>query len=479
MEPFTPASDMAAAVRSGQVSPVELADSALDAIAALNPRLHAFLGLDRQRVMQAAGEAEAQVERGEPLGPLHGVPLAVKDLEATTDFPTTSGSSVFRDFVPDQDSILVERLRAAGAVVVGKTNTPAFGLLGETKNDLGEDSRNPWDTSRTTGGSSGGSAAAVASGIVPVATGTDSAGSITCPSGMCGIFGFKPTLGRVPMIPNAGDSLLFNHGGPLSRTVKDAALMLSVMAGFDARDPISLREPVGDYLGALEADVPRLAVAWSPDFGHFAVDPEVCAIAEAGAQRLAALGLDLTAETPEVDEPFSIYTPLSVTDVRVGLGDFLAEHVATLYPESIEEIGEVPPLSAEDYVRIYHRLLLFRSRLADFFDRYSLLVTPSTAVAAFPVGQPPSEIGGRQVEPGWRSFMPFQTPWNMTGQPCLNLPCGFTTQGLPVGMLVAAGRGQEELLFTVAAAYERAYPWTDVVPPIAQETRPAPAGSGS
>jgi aspartyl-tRNA(Asn)/glutamyl-tRNA(Gln) amidotransferase subunit A len=395
------------------------------------------------------------------------VPVAIKDLEDTRGLRTTYGAVSHRDHVPREDSAVTARLRAAGAVIVGKTNTPAFGLLGETKNCLGEDCRNPWAPGRTTGGSSGGSAAAVAAGILPVGTGTDAAGSINCPASMCGVYGFKPSHGRVPMVPVAPDALHFNDAGPLSRTVGDAALMLSVLAGHDARDPIALRGPVPDFLAAAEGDATTLRVAWSADCGHHAVDAEVATVAERAARAFAAFGSEPVLDAPHVADPWETYMPLYIGDLQVGLGDWLHDHRDELYDETVDEIAAVSPVPMEEYVRALRRLHQTRAQVADFFERYDLLLTPSTAVAAFPVGGPPAEIGGRAVRPGWTSFMPFHIMWNMTGSPCASVPAGFTSEGLPVGLTIVGPVGRDDLVIAASAAFERARPWAGARPALA------------
>lgn len=461
------ATELAAAYRRRELSPVEVTKAALAAAERLDGTLRAYLALDPDGALAAARRAEDALLAGSAdLGPLHGVPVSVKDLEPTRGLVSTYGAAAYAGNVPAEDSVLVERLRAAGAVIVGKTNTPAFGLLGEVRNRLGEDARNPWDPTRTTGGSSGGSAAAVAAGITPLATGTDSAGSINCPAGMCGVVGVKPTHGRVPMAPDGGDSLLFNDGGPLAGTVADAALLLAALAGHDRRDPVSLREPAPDVVAAAAGALPPVRVAWSPDAGHYAVDPEVAAVAEAAARRFTDLGREPVAATPAVPDPWESYTPLYVTDVRLGLADFLRDHPEELFAETVDELAAVPPLSAEEHARAYHGLLRFRAAMADFFEAYDLLLTPSTAVAAFPCGQPPATIGGRAVRPGWGSFMPFQIMWNMTGQPAASVPAGFTADGLPVGLMIIGRHGREDLVLAAAAAYEAAAPWRHLRPPV-------------
>ena len=423
--------------------------------------LGAFLTLDPEGALAAAAAADRRLGNGET-GPLLGVPIGVKDLHETGGLRTTYGSLAFRDNVPEEDCIVVARLRAAGAVIVGKTNTPAFGLLGETKNRLGPEARNPCDRSLTTGGSSGGSAAAVAAGLLPGATGTDSAGSITAPSSMCGTFGMKPTLGRIPTWPIPDDSMLFLTHGPIAATVADGVALLEVMAGHDARDPLARRDALPDLHAELAAaDRPSplagLRVAWSPTLDWFAVDDDVRAITHAAARAVGGLGAEVDEAAPQLEHPMDLYFPIFGVDTRRSVLPLLDP--GDLLPEITEETARYPVLTAEEHVGLLARLWRFRSGLADFFTRYDVLITPATATAAFPVGQPPSRIGGVDVEPGWMSFMPFSSPWNLGTHPTVSVPAGVTPTGRPVGVMVVAAPGREDLVVRVAAAFERAHPW--------------------
>ena len=468
------AKEIAAAIRAGEMSSVEAARDCLARIERHNPELNAFLTVCAERALEDAARADAALKAGETGQALLGVPIAVKDLHETAGLRTTFGLAAHAEHVPDADCIMVERLRAAGAVIVGKTNTPALGMLGESKNRLGPDSVNPFDAGRTSGGSSGGSAAAVAAGLLPWATGSDSAGSITQPAAFCGVYGAKPSHGRVPTWPNAGDSLLFADNGPLSDTVADAALMLAVTSGHDPRDPISLRGAPPDFEGAAAAGtrdaregnrpLAGMRIAWSPDLGHFPVDAQVRDIAEAAAKSFEDLGAALVEITPKIENPFDVYMPIYISDLMYSLGDRLTEIEEELFEESRREFDEYRLASAESLVGYRNRLLHFRSAMADVFEDCELLLTPATATLSFPIGEPPSTLGGREVAPGWMTFMPFQITWNMTGQPTAALPCGLSAEGLPVGLLAAAGRGREDTLLRVSAAYEVARPWLDTLP---------------
>jgi Asp-tRNA(Asn)/Glu-tRNA(Gln) amidotransferase A subunit family amidase len=459
----TAASALARMVRDGELSAIEVVDAALERIDALDGRVGAFVTVAAQSARDEARAADRAVRAGSATGPLHGVPFAVKDLEWTAGIRTTMGSRAFERFVPDQDAIMVARLRAAGAIVVGKTNTPEFGLLGETRNPLQDETRNPWNLERTTGGSSGGSAAALAAGMVPLATGNDTAGSISCPSAMCGTFGIKPTHGRVPSWPDPGDSRIFLDAGPMTRTVADAALALRIMSGPDARDPISrLRQPP-----------PRPAaerrIAWSPDWGRLAVDPEVRRVAEAAVLAFEELGYRVEERCPEAGDPLEVMLPLIAGDARV-LVEATGLQPEQLSADVVAELELLGEPSVTEYIAALNGLCRFRHTLEAFFESAELMVTPSTAVPAFPLGTPPSSIDGRPVSPRWTSFMPFQAPWNLTGQPTASIPCGQTADGLPIGLQVTAARWCDERLLEACAGLERLRPWQPVV-----GSRPTPA----
>ncbi|MCH8186905.1 MAG: amidase, partial [Chloroflexi bacterium] len=260
---FAPASELRSLIANKQVSPVELTELYFERIDRLDPKLNAYLTLTRDEAMESARAAEQAVVRGDELGPLHGLPISIKDLEMTKGIRTTGGSLAFKDRVPAEDSIVVERVRKAGAVVLGKTNTPEFGLLGETRNRLGDDCRNPWNVERTSGGSSGGAGAAVVSGLCSLATGSDGGGSVRIPASFCGVYGIKPTQGRVPRYSGTSAPIVANQtsqSGPMSRTVEDSALLLQVLAGHDSRDPTSLRDSPPDFVAALDRDIRGLRI---------------------------------------------------------------------------------------------------------------------------------------------------------------------------------------------------------------------------
>jgi Asp-tRNA(Asn)/Glu-tRNA(Gln) amidotransferase A subunit family amidase len=443
-----------------EVSAVEVMDWTLERIARLErePGLKAFVTVAADSARAAAADADRAVAERRELRALHGVPVGIKDLEWTAGIRTTYGSPAFRDFIPAEDSIVVERLRGAGAIVVGKTNTSEFGLLGETRNQLVGETRNPWDRTRTVGGSSGGSAAAVAADMIAIAIGSDTGGSITCPAAMCGVFGMKPSRGLVPSWPDPGDSRILLDSGPITRSVRDAETMLGVLAGPDARDPISC------LAGALSAaSSAPLRIAWSPDWGRLAVDPEVRSATAAAASVFERLGHHVELGAPAVGDPFEILGPIVAADTQVllereglALSDLSADAAA-----EVEMLG-TPPLT--EYVRALHALTKFRQAVDAFFERFDLMLTPATAVPAFPLAEPPAQIEGKSVDPRWTTFMPFQAPWNLAGQPTASLPCGRTSGGLPLGVLVSGPRGSDWTLLRACAEFEQAAPWSGAAP---------------
>ena len=462
---FTPASELAQLIKKRKLSPVELVDHILARIGEVNPKLNAYLTVADAEAKSAARAAEAAVMRGDELPSLHGVPLSIKDLHFTKEIVTTGGSLVFRDFVPNEDSVAVERLRHAGAIILGKTNTPEFGLSATTENRLGDHCRNPWHLERTAGGSSGGAAAAVACGLGPLALGSDGGGSIRIPSGFCGVYGLKPTRGRVPIYGGFGGFELFADIGPIARTVRDAALMLSVMAGFDRRDPTSLQAQPPNFLAAVDGEFRGLRLAWSPNLGYAPVDPEVRSIAESAAHTFESLGCAVEEATPSIDDPFTIFTPIMLADQYAACGHLLREHADNLVPYVKSTLEQGAKVSGYHYSQALRALERFRMQMADFFGRYDLLLTPTNTVPAFPVGRRPREIGGQKVDTLWGPF-PFTMLFNLTGQPAANLPCGFSTEGLPIGLQVVGRWGEEATVLRASAAFEQARPWAGKTPPL-------------
>ncbi|MFC4584825.1 amidase [Sphaerisporangium corydalis] len=472
------ATELAHLIRRRALSPVELVESSLTRIEKRDQVLNAFVTVCADQAMDAARAAERAVTSGEVLGPLHGLPVAIKDLDAVAGVRMTLGSRLFADHVPDRDAAFVTRLKRAGAIVVGKTSTSEFGHKAVADNPLTGPARNPFDHTMNTGGSSGGSAAAVAEGLVPLAQGSDGGGSIRVPASMCGVVGMMGTFGRVaePARPNAfgllTPSVFFC---PLGRTVEDAALMLEVMSGPDPRDPYSLPVTAGGPRDGLTRSLRGLRVAYSPDFGGFPVEEEVAAAVRGAIPALAEDGavveevrIRLPASHQELTAMWRRLTAVRQAEfahhaLSRGL-DLLGEHRELISPDYVDTIRLGAAQSAVDYrVDDALRTELFDA-VADVFDTYDLIVSPVTSVAGVPNGANgdtlgPSEVCGQAVDPlvGWCLTYAL----NLTGNPAASVPAGWTRSGLPVGMQIAGRRFGEPSVVAACAAVERRRPWYD------------------
>lgn len=453
----------------GDVSPAEVVASLRERIDRVNARINAFVTLLPETADETAKKAEEAYRRGKAR-PLEGVPVAIKDNIHTRGVRTTYGSRLYEDFVPDEDAVLVERLKDAGAVILGKTNMPEFGVIGITENPLFGRTVNPWDTGKHCGGSSGGSAAAVAAGLCPVAMGNDAGGSIRIPAALCGIFGIKPHIGRVPWYPHLPGFDLLEHEGPLTRSVEDAALVLDVISGPDRRDFTSLPAYPGSFVEDMKGDVKGLRVAYSPDLGlAAAVDREVAEIVRESAFAFADLGCSV--EEIEVSLPATSemdFIALTISEMVAANEERLEEYKAVAYPPYLPFLDLAGAFTSKDIVRIPYRRYQLWEEVRKIFERYDLLLTPTTAAPAFDCGEVgplgPPDVEGVEVGPaGW---VPFTMPFNMTGQPAASVPCGFTSHGLPVGLQVVGDRFREALVLRAAAAFEKARPWRQARPPL-------------
>ena len=463
---FAPASELRRLIAGKEVSPVELTELYLRRIDRLDSRLDSYLTVAHDQAISAARSAEEAVMRGDDLAPLHGLPISIKDLEMTRGLRTTSGSLIFEDRVPAEDSVVVERVRQSGAVILGKTNTPEFGYLGTTENRLGGPCRNPWNTERTTGGSSGGAGASAVAGLCALAQGSDGGGSIRIPSSFCGVYGIKPTLGRVPQYAGPGpiSPNHFSQAGPMTRSVADSAMLLQVLAGHDPRDPSSIRQAPPDFMAALDRDVSGLRIAWSPDYGYAAVDPEVAEVAFRAATAFEEMGCHVESSDISLDAPFDAFWTIfsAVGYTRVGLVLQNADMLTDYARECLEHGASV---TGSEYAAGLAYFDLLRQQFDDLFDEYDLLLSPTTAVPAFPPDDRPARIAGRDVDPFW-GFLPFTYPINMIGYPAASIPAGFSSDGMPIGLHIVGRSGDEETVLAASAAFEKARPWIDVRPPV-------------
>ncbi len=462
------AQDLARMIRTKAVSPVEVVDAVLERIDRVNPTVNAYVTITADQARAAAAAAEAAVTRGDALGPLHGVPYSLKDLTATRGIRTTMGSKIFEHNVPDEDALLVQRLRAAGAILVGKTNTPEFGCKPFTDNRVFGATRNPWALDRSAGGSSGGAAAAVACGLAPLAEGSDLAGSIRHPAAWCGVVGFKPAQGRIARYPNVAGWNAMSSNGPITRTVGDAALMFSVMAGPDDRDPLSLPH-TGERWATL-ADAPSVRgwrVAWTADLGGAAaVDGEIASVCAAAARTFAELGCTVEAAAPDVGDIMEPFLALNVA-VRVAtVGRHLAQWREQMDPILVERLDLSRDLTPEQIGQAEVARTAYHHRLLRFFEQYDLLLLPATATAATPLRAPiPAEIAGRPIRQHLDMLIPTFA-FNLSAFPAISVPCGWTTTGLPVGLQIVAGWRQDARALVAAACLEARHPWSNRRPPL-------------
>jgi len=461
-------------VRARALTAVTAVTEALERIARLDGTLSAFCTLAPEAALAEAEAIDRRLDAGDPVGPLAGVPLAVKDLISTRGLRTTFGSGLYRDNVPDEDDVVVERLRAAGAIVIGKTNTSEFGYGAVGHNPLFPTTRNPWNTDLTPGGSSAGSAAAVASGMVAIALGSDGGGSVRVPASLTGTFGMKPSWGRVPVYPGcrvetepgASGWESLEHIGPITRTVADAALMLSVLSGPSPKDRHALPHEAIDWLALDPATLRGKRIAFSPDLGFAAVEPEVAAIAETAARALAeAYGAELVIAAPRIGDTQRAFEALVALDTdRAGLRRLARSGYA--FTPMLQRL-----LDTEWTADAFTDAILERKRIANamwrFMAEFDLLLTPGTSVAAFEIDSDgPGAIAGRAVAPG--NWTPFSAVANFTGQPAASVPAGFTRAGLPVGLQII-GRLHDDLgVLRAAAGIEAIMPWQQNWPQMVQ-----------
>lgn len=464
---FASAVELAGHIRAREVSCVEVMDAHLAQIERVNPRVNAIVTLDADGAREQARRADAQLARGEANGLLFGLPTAVKDLVETRGMRTTFGSTVYRDHVPAEDALLVARLRNAGAIVIGKTNTPEFGAGSQTFNRVFGATRNPWDPARTCGGSSGGAAVATACGMVPMADGSDVAASLRNPASFCNVVGFRPTPGRVPQWPalDAWDSLATL--GPMARSVADVALHFAATAGPDPRVANAWPEPGATFAGALERDWRGTRVAWSRTLGDLAVAPEVTAVLETQRHVFADLGCIVEEAEPDFAGAAEVFHVLRAHRFARLHGDLLHHHRVELKPTVIWNIEEGLKQTARDVARAETERSAIFARFAAFFARYAFLICPTVQVAPFPVEvEYPTEIGGTKMQT-YIDWLRSCLYVSVIAHPAISVPAGFTPAGLPVGLqIVGPYRGDLEVL-RFARAFEQTSRWGGKRPPLA------------
>ena len=440
---------------SGSASPVEACNAVLDRIERFNPEFKAFVHVDAEGAKCAARASEARWSRKSPLGPLDGVPISIKDLILTKGLPTLRGSWTVDENQPwDVDSPVAARLREAGAVLLGKTATPEFGCKAETNSPRSGLTRNPWNSARTPGGSSGGAAVAVALGMGPIAVGTDGAGSVRIPAAFCGTFGLKPSFGRVPAYPLSPMGTVA-HLGPHTMNVRDAALAMNVMKRPDARDWTSLPPNDDDYTAALSQNFTGLRIAWSPRLGYATVHPEVAATVRDAVRSLEGAGVRVEEVDPGFEDPIDVTTGLWFSGAWMVWNTLTSAQQAVTDPDFREQALLGRQISALELQQLHVRRGALGSHMRQFMERYDLLVTPSVAVPAFDIRPPGYEPMSAEAMLAWT---PFSYPFNLTQQPACTIPCGLTADGLPIGIQFVGPMFRDDLVLRAAAAFEAIRP---------------------
>ena len=444
-------------------SPVEVANACLAQIERHDKTLNAMVAVHAGEALAQAKASEARWMKGAPQGPVDGVPTLVKDLLLVRGWPTLRGSlTIEKTQAWDQDAPSVARLRECGAVFLGSTTTPEFGWKGVTDSPLTGITRNPWDVTKTPGGSSGGSSAAAAAGYAPLTLGTDGGGSIRIPAGFSGIFGHKPSFGRVPAYPLSPFGTVA-HVGPMTRTVEDACLMMNVIAQPDARDWTAVPWDGTDYTAKLARSLKGLKIAYSPALGYVDVDPEIAKLVQDAVRVLAELGADVEEADPGFDNPAATFRTLWWSGARALLGKLPDDRKKLLDPALADVVAQSMSITLDDYQDAVKARGALGSQMRQFMEAYDLLVTPTLPIPAFEAGKlapaAPDNTGK------WVSWTPFSYPFNLTQQPAASVPCGFTAKGLPAGLHLVGRMFADQTVLTAAHAYEQATNWHKARPP--------------
>ncbi len=464
---FLDATELVRRVRDRELSGREVMEAHLARIERANPRVNAIVTLVPERALRAAALADAALARGEDVGPLHGLPVAHKDLAPTRGIRTTFGSTVYKDFVPDLDALIVERLRGAGAITVGKTNTPEFGAGSQTFNEVFGETLNPYDTTKTCGGSSGGAAAALACGMLPIADGSDMGGSLRNPASFCNVVGFRPSPGRVPAWPASDPWSALSVEGPMARSVRDVALMLGAISGPDPRSPTSTAESGDVFSKPLDRDFSGVRVAWSRDLGALPVDPRVTAAIDGRRHTFEDLGCTVEEAEPDFADADEVFKTLRAWHFEMNYGELLAEHRDDLKDTVVWNIEEGLRLGGPDIGRAQRRRTEIYHRVRTFMEEYEFLVLPVSQVPPFDVKRRwVEEIEGVRMETyiDWMKSCYYVT---VAGLPAISVPGGFTPEGLPVGIQIVGRHRDDFGVLQLARAFERATGLGRRRPPVA------------
>ena len=448
------------------ISSVEMVEASYRRITELEPQLNAFITLDEEGALSAARKADEQLAKGENLGALHGVPIAVKDLEVTKGLRTTLGSTFFKNWIPDYDSVAVERLRATGAVILGKTNTPEFGNREETFTDIAATCNNPWDPSRMPGGSSGGTASAIAAGMCSIGTGSDGGGSVRLPASFCGIFGHKPTHGRIPRYGGQAKPAYNSAGtsGPMSNDVRDSAILNQALSGFDVRDPGSIKTAVPDYLTELEDGVDQMRIGTTMTLGISDVNDDVATAVENSWTAFSELGANVEKLAIAFDPiPREAWWTLWTAGQVAMYGHLADERPEDLMPYTLEMIEHGRTLTGADVSLALRNVQNLQLQLHQVFQEYDLILAPTNAAVAWPHLQPPEKIGSEINQDDMAGInygaIPFTMVFNSSFNPASSIPCGFGEAGMPVGLQIIGGYDDDATVLRASRAFEQVRPW--------------------
>ena len=453
---FLTASELSCRIRRKDLSVRDVMEAHLAQIDRVNPRVNAIVTLLAERAMVDAKRADEALARGEEIGPLHGLPVAHKDLVVTNGIRTTFGSPIYKDFVPTQDALIVERLRGAGAITIGKTNTPEFGAGSQTFNEVFGATLNPYNVSKTCGGSSGGAAVALACGMIPIADGSDTGGSLRNPANFCNVVGFRPSPGRVPHWPKEVGWFPISVQGPMARTVQDSALMLSAIAGPDPRSPIAIAQPGSLFRRPLERDFKGVRIAWSRDLGLFPVDTCVTEVIDAQRPTFESLGCVVEQNEPDFRDADEIFKVWRAWVFELKFADLLKSHPEKIKDTVVWNVQEGQKLTGPQIGRAECKRTNLYHRVRQFMETYEFLILPVSQVLPFDINLPYiNEINGEKMATyiDWMRSCYYIT---ITGLPAISVPCGFTPEGLPVGVQIV-GRHQDDFgVLQLAHAFEQA-----------------------
>ncbi len=465
---FMTATEMVQKIRDKQLSCREVMAAHLNQIERVNPIVNAIVTrIPAEQALALADAADEALAQGKAIGPLHGLPIAHKDLVPTKDMRTTFGSPIYKDFVPDHDGLIVERLKKAGAITIGKTNTPEFGAGSQTFNQVFGETLNPYDTTKTCGGSSGGAAVSLACGMLPLADGSDTGGSLRNPGNFCNIVGFRTSPGRVPIWPNPVAWYPISVQGPMARTVQDAALMLSAIAGPDPRSPIAIAEPGSVFSGSLERDFKGVKIAWSKNLGDLPVDPRVTQVLENQQCVLHDLGCIVEAGQPDFSGADDIFKVWRAWRFELRYTELLKDHRKLIKDTVVWNTEQGQKLTGPQLGRAEVRRTELYHRVREFMENYEFLICPVNQVPPFDIKQPyVEEIDGVKMETyiDWMKSCYYIT---VTGLPAISVPCGFTPEGLPVGMQIVGRHNADFSVLQLAHAFEKATGFWKQHPPVA------------